>query len=153
MNAGKLVRRAGEGDVARLVELGLRFFAEEGQREADPRTLARFAFAHLHDSDRVLLAAGDPAVACMMGLIAPHYLTGEPTAFKTAWYALPGARGYGAPLLRAFEAWAKEMGARRLIVAGRTPRTLALLERLQFQHLETVYAKELPWQKQQSRPF
>ncbi len=81
-------------------------------------------------------------------MVAPHYLTGEPTAFKTAWYALPAARGLGAHLLRAFERWAKGEGARRLIVAGRQQRTLTLLGRLGYAPLETVYSKDLPWQKQ-----
>jgi len=78
--------------------------------------------------------------------LVPHYFTGEPTAFKTAWYALPNARGRGAPLLRAFQAWAKEKGARRLIVAGRQPRTLMLLGRLGYHPLETVFSKDIPWQ-------
>jgi GNAT superfamily N-acetyltransferase len=143
-----LVRRATFNDVARFVELGLRFYDEEGGRAACPDALARFAASHVCDPSRIYLAAGDPADACLCGMIAPHYLTGEPAAFKTAWYAIPGARGYGAHLLRAFEAWAKEKGARRIIVAGRQERTLTLLERLHYQPLETVYSKDLPWQKQ-----
>lgn len=150
--SGRIVRRATLDDVARLVELGLRFYAKEGARDACPLTLARFAASHMCDDTRVCLAAGDPIVACLCGMIAPHYLTGEPTAFKTAWYALPEARGYGAHLLRAFEAWARKQGARRIIVAGRLDRTLTLLERLHYQPLETVYAKELSWQKQPFQP-
>ena len=102
----------------------------------------------LRDEDRVFLVAGEPVAALFCGGIAPHYLTGEPTAFKSAWYALPEARGLGAHLLRAFEAWAKAKGARRLIVAGRQERTLALLSRLGYAPLETVTSKDLPWQKQ-----
>ncbi len=152
MNASKLARRATPGDVARVVELGLRFYGEEGGRLASPKALASFIFSHIGVPDRVLLVSGEPIAAGLCGMMAPHYLTGEPTAFKTAWYAIPGARGYGAHLLRAFEAWAKENGARRLIVAGRNERTLALLERLHFQPLETVYSKDLPWQKQPFPP-
>ena len=144
----RLVRRATLDDVARFVELGLRFYGEEGGRAACPEALASFAVSHICDKNRVYLAVGDPAAACLCGLIAPHYLTGEPTAFKTAWYAVPGARGYGAHLLRAFEAWAKENGARRIIVAGREARTLSLLERLHYQPLETAFSKDIPWQKQ-----
>jgi GNAT superfamily N-acetyltransferase len=142
------VRCATLDDVARLVELGLRFYEEEGGRSACPRTLAEFAISHIGAPDRVFLTAGDPIAACLAGMIAPHYLTGEPTAFKTAWYAIPSARGHGVRLLRAFEAWATEKGARRLIVAARRERTLMLLERLHYQPLETVYSKDLPWQKQ-----
>ncbi len=144
----RIARRATPKDVARFVELGLRFYREEGGRAACPEALAGFAASHLCDPNRVYFAAGDPAAACLCGMIAPHYLTGEPTAFKTAWYAIPGARGYGAHLLRAFEAWAKEKGARRIIVAGRNERTLSLLERLHYHPLEKVYSKDLPWQKQ-----
>jgi len=152
MNARKsLVRRGASDDVVRFVELGLRFYAEEGNREACPNQLARFAISHLHEEDRVFLVAGEPVAGFLCGVIAPHYFTGEPTAFKTAWYALPAARGLGAHLLRAFESWAKAKGARRLIVAGRQERTLALLSRLGYAPLETVYSKDLPWQKQPSQ--
>jgi hypothetical protein len=79
-----LVRRGTLDDVARFVELGLRFYAEEGMRETCPEQLARFALSHLNCEDRVFFAAGQPAVAFLCAVIAPHYLTGEPTAFKTA---------------------------------------------------------------------
>jgi GNAT superfamily N-acetyltransferase len=138
-----LVRPATPEDVVRFVELGLRFYAEEGGRDACPRQLARFAFTHLHDGNRVFLVAGEPVAGFLCGVLAPHYFTGEPTAFKTAWYAVPGARGLGAYLLRAFEAWAKARGARRLIVAGRQERTLTLLGRLGYLPLETVTSKDL----------
>lgn len=142
------MRRAAAEDVARFVELGLRFYAEEGGRDACPRQLARFAYSHLHDEGRVFLVSGEPVAGFLCGVLAPHYFTGELTAFKTAWYAMPRARGLGAHLLRAFEAWAKDKGARRLIVAGRQERTLKLLGRLGYAPLETVTAKDLPWQKQ-----
>jgi GNAT superfamily N-acetyltransferase len=143
-----LVRNAKPEDVARFVELGLRFYAEEGGRQACPQQLARFAYSHLGDESRVMLAAGEPASGFLCGILVPHYFTGEPTAFKTAWYVVPGVRGLGAHLLRAFEAWAKAKGARRIIVAGRQERTLALLDRLGYSTLETVTSKDLPWQKQ-----
>jgi GNAT superfamily N-acetyltransferase len=141
------VRQGTAADVSRFVELGLRFYAEEGNREASAHQLVRFAISHLQNEDRVFLVAGDPIAAILCGVMAPHYLTGEPTACKTAWYALPAARGLGAHLLRAFESWARAKGARRLIVAGRLDRTLTLLSRRGYAPLETVYAKDLPWQK------
>jgi GNAT superfamily N-acetyltransferase len=149
MTAAKSVVRPGTADdLARFVELGVRFYSEEGGREACPRQLARFAFSHLSDEDRIFLVAGDPVAAFLCAVFAHHYFTGEPAAFKTAWYALPGSRGLGAHLLRAFERWAKAKGARRLIVAGKQERTLTLLSRLGYVPLETVTSKDLPWQKQ-----
>jgi GNAT superfamily N-acetyltransferase len=143
-----LVRQATVDDVARFVELGMRFYAEEGKRMASPHQLASFANCHLGSADRIFLVAGEPVAAFLTGILAPHYFTGEPTAFKTAWYALPAARGYGARLLKSFEGWAKAKGARRLLVAGRQERTLTLLKRLGYAPLETVYEKDIPWQKQ-----
>lgn len=58
-----IVRRATLDDVARFVELGLRFYDEEGGREVCPHTLARFALSHVSDENRVYLAAGDPVAA------------------------------------------------------------------------------------------
>jgi GNAT superfamily N-acetyltransferase len=149
MSAAKsIVRPATADDLARFVELGLRFYGDEGGREACPRQLAGFGLSHLSGEDRLFLVAGDPVAAFLCGVLAPHYFTGEATAFKTAWYALPGSRGLGAHLLRAFESWASAKGARRLIVAGRQERTLTLLSRLGYVQLETVTSKDLPWQKQ-----
>jgi hypothetical protein len=96
----------------------------------------------------VFFVAGEPVKAMICGVVAPHYLTGEPAAFKTAWYATPSARGHGASLLRAFEKWARQQGAKRLFVAGRSVRTLTMLGRLGYAPLETVYEKDLSWQKQ-----
>ena len=63
--SGLIVRRTTLDDVARFVELGLRFYAEEGGREACPHSLARFAISHVSDENRVYLAAGDPVAACL----------------------------------------------------------------------------------------
>jgi hypothetical protein len=141
-----LVRRGTLDDVARFIELGMRFYEEEGNRIGSPRDLARFAISHVCEEDRVFLVSGEPITAFLCAVVAPHHFTGEPTAFKTAWYALPSARSYGAHLLRAFESWAKEKGARRLMVAARHARTMALLSRLNYCPLETVYSKDIPWQ-------
>jgi GNAT superfamily N-acetyltransferase len=144
------IRLAAFDDVPRLIELGEQFYDGDGVRTANPAELAQFAVSHIYDAHRVCLVAGEPIAAVLCGLVTPHYFTGELTAFKTAWYAVPAARGHGAHLLRAFEKWAKEKGARRLIVAGRESRTLQLLERLDYRLLETVFAKDIPWQKPHS---
>ncbi len=144
------VRHATFDDVPRLIELGVKFYDDDGARTANPAELAQFAVSHIYEPSRVCFVAGDPVAAVLCGLVTPHYLTGELTAFKTAWYAVPASRGHGAHLLRAFENWAKEKGARRLIVAGRQERTLQLLQRLDYRVLETVFAKDIPWQKPHS---
>lgn len=145
-----MIRQAALSDVGRLIELGTRFYEDDGQKNAGAFELARFAIAHITEPSRVCLVAGDPISALLCGVVQPHYFTGEPTAFKTAWYALPKSSGRGAHLLQAFEDWAAENGARRLLISGRRERTLKLLERLSYHTLETVFTKDIPCQKQQS---
>lgn len=141
------VRHATLDDVARLIELGERFYRDGGKRLASAEHLACFVISHICEPGRICFVAGNPIAGVLCGVALPHYFTGEPTAFKTAWYALPGARGHGAHLLRAFEAWAREKGAHRVIVAGRSGRTLQLLSHLNYHPLETVYTKDIPCRK------
>lgn len=145
-----MIRPATLADVGRLIELGSMFY--EGSRfgNAGPFELARFATNHILTSTRICLVSGDPIAAVICGVVQPHYFTGEPTAFKTAWYAVPKARGQGAHLLRAFEAWAREKGARRMLVSARDDRTLKLLSHLDYHPMETVFTKDIPCRKQRS---
>ena len=110
MSKGKLVRRATLDDIQPFVELGMRFYDEEGGRKASPKALAGFALSHVLDPTRVYLAAGEPIAACLCGMIAPHYLTGEPTAFKTAWLRSPAREAMAlicfAPSRRGRTRWA-----------------------------------------------
>ena len=147
MSSTVAVRRGTFHDVPYFVELGMGFYNMEGARTADPQQLARFALSHLRD-DAVFFAVGQPLRAVLCGVVQPHYLTGERAAFKTVWYATAEARGHGAKLLLAFERWAVDKGAKRVFVAGRDPRTLSLLTLQGYSPLETVYTKDLPWQKQ-----
>ncbi len=130
---------ASEAHFQVLVNLGQEYF----DHQANPATLLNFTQTHIRDPDKVCLVAGDPPLAAICGVIAPHYLTGQPTAFKTAWIAKPGAGGHGARLLHAFEGWAKDRGAERIIVSGRDPRTCKLLEHRNYTALETVFTKTL----------
>jgi GNAT superfamily N-acetyltransferase len=145
-----IVRPASLDDTLKIVELGERFYRDEGEHAASPAELTKFIVSHICDPERVCLVAGESVAAVLCGVMIPHYFTGDPTAFKTAWYARPGARGLGAHLLRAFEGWAKEKGARRIIVSGRSERTLRLLSLRNYSPLETVYSKDLQCPKPHS---
>ena len=105
-------------------------------------------FALCSDEDRVFLVAGEPVAAVLCGGHSAPLLHRRANRVQNSVVRTSSARGLGAHLLRAFEAWAKAKGARRLIVAGRQERTLALLNRLGYAPLETVTSKDLPWQKQ-----
>jgi GNAT superfamily N-acetyltransferase len=128
-------------DITALVEIGTTHL---GRSLACRDTLIRFAESHIADPDKVCLVAANGPDAVICGVVAAHYLTGEMTAFKTAWAAKPGATGHGAHLLRAFERWARERGAQRILVSGREARTCTLLERRGYSRLETVYEKRVP---------
>jgi GNAT superfamily N-acetyltransferase len=138
-----VIRPARSEELSRLIALGRRFFHDGGKRLETADYLAAFILSHITESGKVCLVSGDPICGALCGVIAPHYFTGVPTAFKTAWYALPGSTGHGARLLRGFEQWARDQGAERIIVSGRDNRTCGFLAHLGYQPFETVYDKEL----------
>ena len=138
------VRPAALEEIPDLVELGMEFYGTEGRRDCCREALSRFAEAHIRDGDKVCLVSGKPPTGAICGVIAPHYLTGEPAAIKSAWFARRNARGHGAALFRAFERWAVENGAKRVIASARNPRTLKLLSYGGYSQLEIVVSKDIP---------
>ena len=100
------------------------------------------------DDNRIFLVAGEPVAGFLCGVLTPHYFTGEPTAFKTAWYAIPGARGLWSPSPARVRGLGQ--GKRRAPpYRGRTARANAGPARPpRYAPLETVTSKDLPWQKQ-----
>ncbi|MGO9172007.1 MAG: hypothetical protein ACLP7P_08595 [Rhodomicrobium sp.] len=137
------VRYGTVGDVPRLVRIFLQFYASDGRPVKDAVPLAAFCLEHMNAPDKICLVAGEPIGAFIAGVVQPHYHTGIVTAFKTVWLSAPGKSGHGAKLIRPFEEWAREKGAKRIIFSGREKRTLKLLELKGYEPLEVAYDKEL----------
>jgi GNAT superfamily N-acetyltransferase len=88
-------------------------------------------------------------VGMLGGMLTPDLLDGSLTATETFWYVLPQHRlGIGGiQLLMTFEKWAKQVGAKRVIMAHLTSHNSETLEKLYkrrgFKPMEIFYSKEL----------
>ena len=105
--------------------------------------IARFLGGDL--TSTILVAEqGGQVVGLFAILVFPNRLTGRLTASDVLWWVEPEARGCGRALLTAAEGWARGAGAVVMhIVAWNNPGLEHFYERLGYQKLETVYAKEL----------
>ena len=134
------IRQADLGDLIDLTRIMAGFFARVGLE--NPEMHANFFYPYLCGTpNHICFVAGTPAVATICGVVGAHAMHGEITAHKTAWGSLPGKSGYGAALMRAFEAWAYSNGAERIIFTSRNHRTAKLLELRGYSRLETVHHK------------
>jgi N-acetylglutamate synthase-like GNAT family acetyltransferase len=140
-----MIRQATLDDVPELMRLGLEFYTSDG-REVDLETMASFFIDHIRGKKSVVFINTLPdntLVGGIAGLVAPHYLIGQPTAFKSAWYVSPKYRFQARSLFKRFEKWASEHGAQRLIMTARQDRTVAFLEKSGYVPFELVMQKDL----------
>ena len=77
------------------------------------------------------------------GACVPSPLSGVPISVEMFWVVSPSGRGFGISLLRAFEAWSRQQGARRCMASAPRPRVAMLLSRRQFKPAEISYGKTL----------
>ncbi len=95
------------------------------------------------------MAKGEKVVGLLGGILAPDMNDGELMAMETFWYVHPDHRNSieSVRLLMTFEIWAREMGAKRVMMAhllSSMPEKLAAYyERRGYRPLEINYIKEL----------
>lgn len=81
------------------------------------------------------------------GLVFPDFPTGDLVAQELFWFVLPGQRGAGLRLLRAFELRCAMRGAKRLLMihlAGLNDAAMTrVYERTGYTLLEKIYSKHL----------
>lgn len=147
------IRHATAADLTPLVALGSRFF------EASPfATIAAFDAAAVRALVEQAMAGGVVLVATdddgavvggIMGTITgPWFAPTVPCAVEVAWWVDEHARGMvGIRLYRAFEAWAREQGARAvvmsdLVTGGEAPAGV-LYNRLGYTLAERSHIKRL----------
>jgi hypothetical protein len=140
------VRTATLDDLPQLIDLAREYFDSIG-RPCDLAAVANFLMQHLNSEHCAVFVAVGPDRTKVKGALSavvwPQQFHAGAAAFKTGWCARPGAKGYGAALLRAFERWAKERGACRAVASSRQDRTARMLSKLGYHPMEAVCAKEL----------
>jgi GNAT superfamily N-acetyltransferase len=144
-----VIRVAEEGDIARLVEMGVRFATETVYRDrafpVNEGAMARTAaLLILGERGTVFVADVDGRVVGMIGLLLfENPLSGDISVSELFWYVEPEHRGHGVRLLKRAEAWAREVGAEKVHMIAPTPDVSRMYERLGYAYLETTYQKAL----------
>ena len=147
------VRKATTNDIAALSAMGEKFLAYSEYGSIAPvagadlgRGIARFVeggFAYVAEIDGKVVGA-------LLGIMSPVWFAPEIRyAIEIAWWVNEEARGGRAAfrLLNAFEAWARDNGARAvvlsdLVINGETP-VGKIVERLGYRMVERSHLKEL----------
>ena len=155
-----VVRKMRVADIAAVLGLILEFRREALDNTSvsfDEATLRkRFTTALADESPIILIAEdGEKVVGMIAGILLSSYFDdGQFWAVEVMWYVSKEHRGtaHGKRLLEAFEKWAKEHGAHRVImIAGHYSVNTggdALLDRYYkrqgYRRLETYYMKDVP---------
>ena len=138
-----MVRPAEPDDFMKTISVVMTYYDEVLKRPYEPSAIANFVMKAAASDNQCCFVIGRPVYGLVSGIVALHPRTGELQAHKTAWFVKHRTRGAYFVLLRAFERWAKEKGATRLIVASQTVRGNDFLERVGYAPLETVFEKEI----------
>jgi GNAT superfamily N-acetyltransferase len=142
------VRLAVEADLPRLVAMGRRFIAESkyhAEIEDNPAQRETLMRRFLDNEAGALFVTGEAGAPT--GMIAVYLyanpLDGNPWAGELFWWVDPEHRGPGIVLLKTAEAWARERGARKIIMVAPTKRVAAAYRALGYSRLETHFSKDL----------
>ncbi len=144
---------AGRSDAVSIFEM-CRDFHQETQLKDIPFDDAVFAghLACLYDDDNCFLAVAKlngSVAGFISGWVSQMYFSKTLSAKNNLWYVLPQHRGsmIGIRLLKMFEAWASDKGA-KILVGGTSSgismsRSNKLIERLGYEPVGSEYRKVL----------
>jgi GNAT superfamily N-acetyltransferase len=144
------VRAATPADLPAIMDLGRLFFIEGKLPGRLIPEVAADNWAKLIASGAgmIFVLCPDTKVEGALGAIAYHDLNdGAVVAAEMFWYVHPDYRGNGLRLVSAFEQWATEQGAERILIAHMRAlmpeRLKALYSRRGYSEVETFYFKNL----------
>jgi GNAT superfamily N-acetyltransferase len=142
------IRKALHSDIPVLVALGQKFINGSHYKNHIPVDIAKTtqtmeAILNLPESV-IFVYENQGAIVGMLGLITLfHLFSNEKTVSEVFWFVDPSRRGAGVRLLKHGQAWAKSIGAQRLVMIAPTKKVAKLYSKLSFQKLETHYIKRL----------
>ena len=132
------MRHAAADDIPRLVDLVEALArAVDGPQKVDRLRTGQVLAALITNPDALVLVADGGFIA---GVIEQTVISPEPVAIELGWYA---QRGHGQALLLAFEAWARERGARLVKMSCAGGRVQAMLEGAGYRMAELQMVKGL----------
>ena len=144
------IREATLEDIPDLIDMGMRFHAGSAYS-----ALLQPSKAVVASSLRMLIESDSGAVfvqeregeltGAILGIIVPHFVTGETVLGELSWWVDEGHRGAGLRLLAKLEGWARENGATKstVIEPMGNPRIGQVYERMGYQMVEKSWMKAL----------
>lgn len=132
------MRRATEADIPRIVDM-IEALAKRvnGPQRVDRVHTGATVAALIHNPDGLVLVTDGGFIA---GAITQTVINPEPVAAELGWYALDG---HGQALLLAFEAWARERGARLVKMSCAGGRVQKMLEAAGYRMAEVQMVREV----------
>tara|TARA_R100001460_G_scaffold16254_6_gene35629 strand:- start:450 stop:920 length:471 start_codon:yes stop_codon:yes gene_type:complete len=153
MNRKAIYRQAARDDVLCIFEMARDFHAESELNDIpfDDAVFARYLEGQIEDDASCIFVAevSGENVGFIFGSIYQLYFSQTFAANSDIWYVRPEYRGglIGVLLLRCFEKWAKEKGARFLVNGSSSgislERTHKLIERLGYESVGSEYRRDL----------
>lgn len=141
-----MIRNAIDGDLDRLVEMGLRFHGETDYKDhlkANPEQMRAIA-KQLADAGGLLVSERSGVVVGMIGFVLfPHFLSGEVVAGEVFWWVEPEHRGEGIKLLKEAEKRAESAGASRMQMIAPNDHVATVYKRLGYEFVESAYQRSL----------
>lgn len=132
------ISRATEADIPRIIDMVVALAAAvDGPQRVDRVRTGETIAGLLHDPDGLVLVTDGGFIA---GVIMQTVISPEPVAAELGWYA---QRGHGQALLMAFEAWARERGARLVKMSCAGGRVQTMLEAAGYRMAEVQMVKEV----------
>lgn len=140
------VRPASPGDAAAIVRL---------LKDAHAAASLPFPFSaphamalvqrHIAESSLLALVAGTPPQGVLLASAQDHPFAAVRYATETVWWVAPEARGVGADMLTAYEAWAVEQNCAFAGMAALAtfPRASTIYRRRGYREAETHFLKPL----------
>ncbi len=145
------VRRAGFGDIPRLVEMGEKFYETAEWPASMPFNmdyLLKWLNAVLAGDEVAIFVNKEVTAMCGVG-VQPSYFTGVDVACELFWWVDEKERnnGTGKALWSAMETWAYQHGAKAMVMAALNKPDLPVVDMIYrnagYRKSELSYVKEL----------
>ena len=142
-----MIREAVIADIPHLTVMGLHFvrsYSSSGLIEENPDAIFDMMLRLVESDQAVVLVAEAKKPIGMLGAhLLHHPMSNEFIATELFWWVEPMHRGNGIKLMRAFEAWAKKKGARKLHMSAPNEKTGRIYTAAGFRKLEESYQKDI----------
>lgn len=137
-----MIRFAEISDLDACVEMGVEFTKMAGFTPGEGKIST--TMTGLIDSDS-LIVFGLPAIGMVAGIIYEHFFNNEKVAQELFWWVKPSARGgIGKQLLTAFEDWAIQQGADKVLMISLEKNDVSgIYEKRGYTPLEHTYERLL----------